>query len=42
MHIPMASNKRMQPDQNARYARILAADAQRYVAGTITVICQKL
>lgn len=25
-------NKRMQPDQNARYAFILTADAKRYAA----------
>ena len=30
----MHSNKRMQPDQNARCALILTADARRYVAVT--------
>ena len=30
----MPYNKRMQSDQNARYAFILTADAKRYVAKT--------
>ena len=29
----MTHNKCMQPDQSARYARTLAADAGRYMAG---------
>ena len=31
MHEKLRHNKRMQSDQNARYAFILTADAKRYV-----------
>ena len=32
MHILMASDKRMQPDQATRYAHGVAADAKHYAA----------
>ena len=34
-YVKMPYNKRMQSDQPTRYARELAADARRYVAGTL-------